>query len=100
MLFCTSDETLKDFGDDVDINLDDLKKVRKSYYKWKSNPESESFEIGTSAQDVAKLYPELVCNDEGKLLVSYDRLSIIALAAIDKLYERIKYLEEQLNNKI
>ena len=100
MLFCTSDETLKDFGDNVEVNFEDLKKVKKAYYKWKSNPNSETFEIGTSAQDIASLYPELVCNDDGRLLVSYDRLSIIALAAIDKLYDRIKYLEDQLNNKI
>ena len=43
---------------------------------------------------VNKYYPEIVNTDEnGFMSVSYEKLSIVALAAIDKLNERIKELE-------
>jgi ubiquinone biosynthesis protein UbiJ len=51
--------------------------------------------IGTSAQEVQKIYPELVSEDD-KLHVDYAKLSIIALAAIDKLHEENKELKDRL----
>ena len=53
--------------------------------------------IGTSAQKLQEIYPELVSeNEEGKMAVSYDRLAVIALSAVDKLYEENKQLKERL----
>ena len=60
-------------------------------------------QIGTSAQEVQKLYPELVSSNEGVLSVAYDKLSILALKSIDELYEMIVNLKsenEELRNKI
>ena len=84
-LYATSDETLKNFGEDIVCDLDALSKIPKKYFTWKNG--SDRVEIGTSAQKIQELYPELVTTDPNdKLGVAYDKLSIVALSAIDKLY--------------
>ena len=99
LLYASSDETLKDFHGDIDLDFDKLKSIRKQYFTWKEGDVTD-VQIGTSAQDLQKVYPEIVSvGEDGKLAVSYERLSIIALAAIDKLYDRIKILEEKLKEK-
>ena len=92
----SSDERLKDFYNSIDVDLDKLSLLPKKFFKWKSNPNGE-FEIGTSAQELQKIYPQLVnTDDKGYLTVAYDKLSIIALRAIDKLYEMNKNLEKRI----
>ena len=50
-------------------------------------------------QNVKRLYPELVTVDKetGYLSLAYDKLSVIALGAIDTLYEEYKQLKERVN---
>jgi hypothetical protein len=92
----TSDENLKDFSGNVDVDFAKLKEIRKSYFTWKDG--NGKTQIGTSAQDVQKVYPELVSEDnKGNLTVDYAKLSIIALSAIDKLDERLSKIEKALN---
>ena len=92
----SSDERLKDFYNSVDVDLDKLSSLPKKFFKWKFNHNGE-FEIGTSAQELQKIYPQLVnTDDKGYLTVAYDKLSIIALRAIDKLYEMNKNLERRI----
>ena len=94
----TSDENLKDFSDDIVVDFNKLKEIRKSYFTWKDG--EQKLHIGTSAQDVQKVYPELVSeNSEGNLTVDYAKLSIIALSAIDKLDERLSRIENILNKE-
>lgn len=95
-LYHASDETLKTFTGDIDINLDNLATIKKGMFYWKSDPDKVS-NIGVSAQSVEALYPELVTSDKGLLSVDYAKLSVVALAAIDKLNERIKELEKQID---
>ena len=92
----SSDERLKDFYEDVQIDFDKLLQLPKKLFKWKSGGEMQ---LGTSAQEVQKIYPELVKEQEGYLTVAYDKLSIIALKAIDELYLIIKDLK-QTNDKL
>lgn len=94
----SSDNKLKNFKENIEINFEKLKQLPKKYFTWKSD-ESDKLNIGTSAQELQKLYPELVSEDENGLLhVAYDKLSIIALSAIDKLYEEICELKSIINN--
>ena len=94
----SSDERLKKVVDTIKVNLDDLAKLRKIYYLWNNTPE-DGRQLGMIAQDVQKLYPELVSIDKntGYLSLAYDKLSVIALEAIDTLYEEYKQLKERVN---
>ena len=102
-VYAASDERLKDFSDNVEVDFNKLSEIPKVYYSWKDDKEKRQM-IGTSAQKLKEIYPELVSeNEDGKLAVSYEKLSIIALAAIDKLYkeneelkDRLKRIEEKL----
>jgi hypothetical protein len=94
--FESSDERLKNFGESLDVDLDKIKNLPKKYFTWK-NDKDNKLNIGTSAQELQKLYPEIVSEGvDGYLSVNYEKLSIIALAAIDKLADKQKELEERL----
>ena len=88
----TSDENLKDFGDDITVDYDKLKSIPKKYFTWKGK---NKLNIGTSAQKVQEVYPELVSSKYETLNVDYSKLSVIALAAIDNLNERLTALETE-----
>lgn len=91
----SSDERLKDFYETIEVDLDKLAKIPKKYFKWKNN--DSKLEIGTSAQEIQKLYPELVLeNSEGLLNIDYAKLSIIALKGIDELYKLVKDLKNKI----
>ena len=93
----SSDERLKNFSTPIDIDLDKISRLKKSYFVWKDDNEKKR-EIGVSAQEIQELYPEIVSTDEtGMLSVAYDKLSVVALSAIDKLIEQNKKLEERIS---
>jgi hypothetical protein len=93
----TSDERLKNFGPDITVDFEKLRSIPKKYFTWKDG--GKDLQIGTSAQEVQKIYPELVSeNEKGELSVSYNKLSIVALSAVDQLYDKTKELETRIAN--
>ena len=94
-LYQTSDETLKTFTEDLDVNLDNLASIKKGLFYWNSD-EYKVLDIGVTAQSLEPLFPELVTETDGIKAVSYSKLSVVALAAIDKLYKRVKELEDEV----
>lgn len=92
----SSDERLKNILNPVKVNLDELAKLRKIHYTWKDDSKS-GIQLGMVAQDIQKLYPELVNIDSetGYLNLAYDKLSVIALEAIDNVYDMIKDLRKE-----
>lgn len=101
-LYQTSDETLKHFTEDLKVDLDNLSTIKKGLFYW-NDDENKTVDIGVSAQSVEPLYPQIVTETDGIKAVSYSKLSVVALAAIDVLYKRVKELEEEVkilkNNK-
>ena len=92
----TSDARLKNFDEDIKA-LEVVSEIPTKYFIWKSD-KSKTEHIGTSAQEIQKLYPDLVTeNEDGVLSVDYARLSIIALAAIKELKAQIDELKSKIN---
>lgn len=93
-----SDARLKNFGDDIEVDLDKLSILSKKYFTWKDD-ESNTQHIGVSAQELQELYPEIVnvIDEDGHLSVSYDKLSVVALKGIDILNDKITSLEKRLD---
>lgn len=90
-----SDERLKDFQEDIEVNFSYLHNIPKKYYSWKDDA-TYTRHIGTSAQAVQKYYPELVnTDDNGYLTMNYDKLSVVALKAIDVLHEEVTELKKE-----
>lgn len=88
----SSDERKKTFENSINVDFDKLASLRKSYFTYNDKPSVQK--IGVSAQEIQRLYPEIVGTDpRGYLGVDYSKLSVIALKAIDQLHERVKYLE-------
>lgn len=101
MLYATafyeiSDERLKDFHDDIDVDFEVLKTIPKKYFTWKDITK-EGMTLGTSAQKVQEVYPELVSEGVHGLTVDYARLSVVALKAIDKLHEENEALRAEIS---
>lgn len=91
----SSDEILKTILRPVKADLETLSGLRKVYYLRKDLPKA-GVKLGMIAQDVMKVYPEIVHSDnEGILSLAYDKLSVVALAAIDELYTMIKNLRKE-----
>jgi hypothetical protein len=58
-VFETSDARLKYFIKDIEVDFSKLKEIPKKYFIWK-NDKQEAVHIGTSAQNLKNIYPELV----------------------------------------
>lgn len=98
----TSDGTLKNIKSELNI-ADNIDKIPTILFSWKKD-ESEDINqdvpvhVGTIAQDIQKIYPDLVAEDaEGHLTVDYAKLSVIAIAAIKELKKEIEILKSKIN---
>ncbi|MFA0144296.1 hypothetical protein BCT63_20790 [Vibrio kanaloae] len=69
-------------------------KLDSKKYTWK---EDGSKDIGFIAQDVEKLFPELVHEREGKKTVDYDKLIAPILTIIKQQQAQIDILEDRIN---
>lgn len=94
-VFQSSDINLKVPVESLKVDLDALKNIDKFKFIWKGDTE-DKVNIGVSAQSVEELYPELVSEHNGIKAVAYDKLVVVALAAIDKLTDKINTLENEI----
>lgn len=93
----SSDVRLKDHIEDLDVDLGKVGEIDKIRFTWKDTMNGKR-QIGTTAQSLETTFPDLVYTnpETGYKAVNYDGLSVIALAAIDKLYARVRELENEV----
>ena len=102
---CSSDLRWKKDFENLSGSLNSILKLQGLYYYWKKDefPEKEfstKREIGLIAQEVEKIYPELIFTDEkGYKYLDYSHLTPVLVEAIKEQQAIIENLREELNTK-
>lgn len=86
----TSDFRLKKDIEPLGSVLNKTLALRPSLYHYKRNKQSDPSTIGLIAQEVRAYFPELVTESEEMLGVSYTKLGVIAIKAIQEQQELIE----------
>ena len=94
----SSDIRLKKEIVSLDLSLEKILQVQGVSYFWKDKEKSEKKQIGFIAQQLEKIFPELVETDEkGMKSVNYSHLVSPLVEAVKALYGRIINLEQNQN---
>lgn len=97
--YSSSDIRYKNVLNQLEVNINDIAKLPIFNFKW-NDKEDDHVYSGTSAQDVQKILPNIITENENKLKLNYSVLGviegIISAREIVKLKEKIKELEEKL----
>lgn len=98
---CTSssDERLKENIKPLEEPLEKILQLRGVEYDYKDKAKfGDGHQVGVIAQEVEKVYPEVVKTDSktGFKAVAYDHLIAPLIEAVKKLYHRITGVEDQL----
>lgn len=98
-VYNTSDERLKNLGEPLKDVLKKINNIPTVYFNWKDKHDDKKH-IGTTAQALLKVFPELVrySEDKDEYSVAYDKLSIVALAAIKELSEEVEKLKAEIKS--
>ena len=93
-----SDGRLKKDVQPLTNMLESVLKVEGKTYRWKEGSSlSDDVDIGLVAQEVEKVFPELVVEDEqGYKGIAYSKLSVILLEAIKEQQGQIIFQQEQI----
>jgi len=100
-----SDRRYKTEIEPVKNTLQKIEKINAVYYKWDKEKYpnlvvSNEREIGVIAQDVEKVFPELVkTDDKGFKSVNYAKLSAVLLQVVKEQQERIENLEKKYSEQ-
>lgn len=86
-----SDRNLKTDIERLLNSTETLQQIQGVRMKWIASGRND---IGVIAQDVQKVYPELVHEKDGRLTVDYEKLVAPLIEAVGELDRRIKALEK------
>ena len=91
----TSDIRLKNVIRNMSVSRQDIESIPTFYFKYKN---SDRLDIGTSAQEVQKIFPELVDKNptNGILTIQYDKFGIIALEMIKNQFKELDNLRKEV----
>ncbi|MCY1267178.1 hypothetical protein PSJE_02410 [Pseudomonas jessenii] len=91
-----SDERLKSNVQRLENPTENLLKLHGVTFNWKQNDQAD---VGLIAQDVQKVYPQLVRTDRGHLQVDYQKLVAPLIESVRELNARVVTLETALADK-
>lgn len=90
-----SDVSLKENIEPLQNSLDKVSKLEGVSFNWKSDQNKEE-QIGLIAQEVEKIYPEIIGNNKDVKTVSYVSLIAPLIEAIKELKEEVEYLKSKI----
>ena len=90
-----SDISLKENIEPLQDSLDKISKLEGVSFNWKSD-QNKLDQIGLIAQEVEKIYPEVIGNSEDIKTVSYVSLIAPLIEAVKELKEEVEYLKSKL----
>ena len=92
-----SDRNLKENICQMELNIDNVSKMRGVHFVWKDTGKED---IGFIAQEVEEIIPQIVHNTRsGYKAISYEKMIPILLEYIKHVDDRVKYLEKILQNR-
>ncbi len=96
----TSDSTLKKNITPLDSQIDNIKKLKSVSYQWKDKShKGRKKSIGFLAQDLEKIYPDMVfTNDSGVKGIFYNELIPVLLSAVQEQQNLIEQLTTRIEN--
>jgi hypothetical protein len=101
--FYSSDERLKADKTLIEGALNKVNQLGGYEFDWipmVGIHENEGHDIGVIAQEVEKVFPEIVTTrDNGYKAVKYEKLTAVLIEAVKELTNKVKNLEDQLNSK-
>jgi hypothetical protein len=92
-----SDRQLKENIQQLDNALDKLKQINGVRFTWKETEKmGRDNHLGIIAQDVEKVYPELVGEEDGYKTTNYNGLIAVLIEAVKEQQEMIEYLQKRV----
>ncbi len=74
-----------------------INQIRGVYFDWKDTNRSQNQQIGFIAQEIEKVFPQLVETDaKGYKSVAYANMTAVLLEALKEQNKRIEYLEKEI----
>jgi trimeric autotransporter adhesin len=96
-LTAISDARLKENIMPITSTINDLKKINAYTYYWKDKLRDNEQQIGVLAQEVEKVFPQLVKKDnEGKLSVNYSGFTPLLIKGMQEQQKQIEDLKKQI----
>ena len=92
----TSDERLKEDISPLFDAMEKVRKIRVRRYNYIQDVHKTQ-DIGVIAQEVREVIPEAVFEEEGRLGVNYDQLTVVALRGIQEQQQRLEQIDKKLD---
>lgn len=97
-LYQSSDDRLKDYVSDLDYSLEDILSIPTKKFVYKDN--KEQMHIGTSAQSLQAICPEVVSQGDEYLNVDYSKLAVVAIHGLKEMNKRKDQEIEELKSRL